>query len=479
MGLFSTSRWAFENGLQCSPNNWNCMEKLLEILIAIGDEVACLSVADLILRHWPSHSRALHVKRTIENAEPVPFAPRGIDKLEPKHIRLKFPAKRKSEDGELDEKALLKRHKQGLELQVAGATWAALTDAILNIFIPTIRQDPEPGIMHDDAFNGKMVGTQGNAIAFDENMERLKNVKINICLPVESAEGKVRKVCPVRESASLISSDYDETSTKDSYVDKEHTQERRSTRLERLRSRKSGKEELEFSSSKDQGKVVLKFLEPFILKSGQKVGNNFANSYGPSASIPTYSSDLEYNDVTRFMSSASKNLGAYHLGHLLLEEVAHIDIPFQDSFVKFLELEKLTRHCGQDRTPLCSLFLAEVYYDQGSSSANESKRSDLFSEASYNLCRVIELLALDSSYDMADISCPIGTSRLSAEVSDPIKRKLPSYMSENENMLLTSKSDNLSTEIVEDSLDNSLCQESAGQNPITINTTSFGFVSSG
>ncbi|CAA6670637.1 unnamed protein product [Spirodela intermedia] len=33
-----TSRWAFEQGLLCSPNNWNCMEKLLEVLIAIGDE---------------------------------------------------------------------------------------------------------------------------------------------------------------------------------------------------------------------------------------------------------------------------------------------------------------------------------------------------------------------------------------------------------------------------------------------------------
>uniref|UniRef100_A0A1D1Z5X9 Calcineurin-binding protein cabin-1 n=1 Tax=Anthurium amnicola TaxID=1678845 RepID=A0A1D1Z5X9_9ARAE len=96
MGLLSTSRWAFEQGLLCSPNNWNCMEKLLEVLIAIGDEVACLSVADLILRHWPSHSRALHVKKTIEDAESIPFAPRGIDKLEPKHVRLKFPTKRKA-----------------------------------------------------------------------------------------------------------------------------------------------------------------------------------------------------------------------------------------------------------------------------------------------------------------------------------------------------------------------------------------------
>ncbi|KAI7988468.1 Calcineurin-binding protein 1 [Camellia lanceoleosa] len=54
----------------------NCMEKLLEVLIAIGDEVACLSVSQLILRHWPSHSRALHVKNTILESEPIPFSPR-------------------------------------------------------------------------------------------------------------------------------------------------------------------------------------------------------------------------------------------------------------------------------------------------------------------------------------------------------------------------------------------------------------------
>ncbi|CAA7407719.1 unnamed protein product [Spirodela intermedia] len=41
MRLLSTSRWAFEQGLLCSPNNWNCMEKLLEVLIAIGDEKIC------------------------------------------------------------------------------------------------------------------------------------------------------------------------------------------------------------------------------------------------------------------------------------------------------------------------------------------------------------------------------------------------------------------------------------------------------
>ncbi|KAB2019838.1 hypothetical protein ES319_D07G023800v1 [Gossypium barbadense] len=136
MGSLSISRWAFEQGLLCSPNNWNCMEKLLEVLIAIGDEVTCLSVAELILRHWPSHSRALHVKNTIEETESAPFAPRGIDKLEPKHVRLKFHDKRKAPDENLDEGTALKKLNQNIELQIAEASWAALIDGLLGILLP-------------------------------------------------------------------------------------------------------------------------------------------------------------------------------------------------------------------------------------------------------------------------------------------------------------------------------------------------------
>ncbi|KAF2300067.1 hypothetical protein GH714_007884 [Hevea brasiliensis] len=45
----------------------------------------------------------------------------------------------------------------------------------------------------------------------------------------------------------------------------EHPLERRSTRLERLRSRKPEKEELDIAASEDLAKVVLQFLEPFIV----------------------------------------------------------------------------------------------------------------------------------------------------------------------------------------------------------------------
>lgn len=377
MGLFSTSRWAFEQGLLCSPNNWNCMEKLLEILIAIGDEVACISVADLILRHWPSHSRALHVKKTIENAEPIPFAPRGIDKLQAKHIRLKFPDKRKSQESDSSEQTSAKSHHNSFELNLTVATWSALTDAIMSIFE-----------LVDD----------------NPTVRNYKHIDISICtsstseIVMDSLDGNI-----VNDSMHSNSNHCQTTPTreKESFGDKEHTQERRSSRLERLKSRKSGKEELEFGNGKGSGKAVFQFLEPFVLnRSGLKDNDSpesNTDTCGRSSDIPKYPTSLEYKDVVQFISKSSKNFGAYHLVHLFLEEISCITIPFQDNFTKILELEKLTRHCGLDRTQACSLFLAELYYDQGLFPDNESKKTEFFSEASYHLCKVIEVVALNNA----------------------------------------------------------------------------------
>lgn len=69
-----------------------CMEKLMEVLIAIGDEVQCLGLAKRLLKKWPGHIRALHVKSIIEGTE---LGPSGFGQLEPKHPRLNF--KRKSD----------------------------------------------------------------------------------------------------------------------------------------------------------------------------------------------------------------------------------------------------------------------------------------------------------------------------------------------------------------------------------------------
>lgn len=382
MGLLSISRWAFEQGLFCSPNNWNCMEKLLEVLIAIGDEVACLSVAELILRHWPSHSRALHVKNTIEESEPVPFAPRGIDKLEPQHVRLKFLDKRKTTDESIDEGVASKKVKQSMTLHLTEATWGVLADALVEILLPV---------------NG------GGSELGAENLYGSGDTRLSIHLPSSSenvkglVERKGLNVTPVCDNTSLGDSNSENASIvreKEATISEEQPQERRSSRLERLRSRKPEKEELDFTTGKDLAKVVVRFLEPFIVAAQATKDSHHVHCSIVQANPP----DNTYNDVARFVQQTKENYGAYHMGHLLLEEAASRGLLYQDAFVKFLELEKLTRHWGRDRTPDCSLFLAELYYDLGLS----SKLSDFMSEVSYHLCKIIESVALDYPFHLGD-----------------------------------------------------------------------------
>lgn len=352
----------------------NCMEKLLEVLIAIGDEIACLSVAELILRHWPSHSRALHVKNTIVESEPIPFAPRGIDKLEPKHVRLKFQNKRKATNDELVEGVSAKKLNQNLDIHLAEATWTALVDALLDILLPS-NVTGSKVVTENSCRNGdtRMIihlpQTSGNVISFEEGRGPAVNPNMtNVSTADYSSERG--NGCRVKEPNAF----------------EEQPHERRSSRLERLRSRKSDKEELDFS--KDLGKVVS--LEPFVVG-----GSRCKNFIGErSAEVVTNSYSSEFDEVARFAEKASKNYGAYHVAHLLLEEVSSKGILYQEAFIKFLELEKLTRHWGQDRTPECSLFLSELYFDFGCRSSDSSVQIESMSHANYLLCKVIESVIL-------------------------------------------------------------------------------------
>lgn len=430
MGLLSISRWAFEQGLVCSPNNWNCMEKLLEVLIAIGDEVACLSVAELILRHWPSHSRALHVKTTIEESEPVPFAPRGIDKLEPKHNRLKFVDKRKAHAENQDEVVVHKKLNRSIELRLAEASWVALSDSLLKI-------------LHPLSGHGTEMGTENAYLSGD--------VKIIIHIPsssetvMQTMEKKGPMVTPNCEVMALGDCNAERaagTKEKDAACFDEHPQERRSTRLERLRSRKPEKEEIDFANSKNPAESVLQYLESFIVSKSESKGLDSTVNFSDSFSDQMCSLNPEDTDVANFVRDNSKNYGAYHMGHLLLEYAANKPLTFQDAFVKFLELEKLTRHWGQDRTPECSLFLAELYYDLGSAPCSVSNRSALVSEASYHLCKVIESVALSNSFHLNFVSgngsySSVGNFQGSNEIADSNSAMHNSSL---DNLLVSNKS---------------------------------------
>lgn len=367
------------------------MEKLLEVLIAIGDEVASLSVAELILKHWPSHSRALHVKDTIEESESIPFAPRGIDRLEPKHVRLKFSDKRKLTDQNLEEGVAAKKLNQNIELQLSEASWASLADALLGILLP-----PSQCILE-----------QGSDILYKSG-----DIRLNIKLihssenPIGSVDRKGPSVISVGESMSVNDCTPEKASIskeKETNFYEEQPQERRSSRLERLRSRKPGKEELDFANRKDLGKVVFQFLEPFVLGGEGDLDSSNVTSWSVDSVPCPDAQDTESDDVTRFVRETSKNYGACHIGHLLLEEVANRAVSYRDAFTKFLELEKLTRQWARDRTPECSLFLAELYYEFGSHSSDTSRSSDFMAEASYHLCKVIESVALDYPFHVSAV----------------------------------------------------------------------------
>ncbi|PIA42882.1 hypothetical protein AQUCO_02000379v1 [Aquilegia coerulea] len=497
MGLLSISRWAFEQGLHCSPNNWNCMEKLLEVLIAIRDETACLSIAELILRYWPSHSRALHVKNTIEELDSVPFSPRGIDKLEPKHVRLTFSEKRKRIDSNLEEGSASKRVGKNMELHLAEASWEALADAILGILLPRRSSELWTNSSQKDVVNGNIglerasvTGTDSQEggvgvlqtsedICHSENLDRCRDVRLSIHLPMNSeictrSERKGQIVIPTCETVSTSECGMETNrivKEKEGCSYEEHPQERRSTRLERLRSRKPGKEELDFATSKDLAKVAVRVLEPFVLgKPGTKESNQAVSDAG-APNFMAHLSDTEHNEVTRFVSDASKNYGAYHLGHLLLEDVARRKLPYQDAFVKFLELERLTRNWGQDRTIDCCLFLAELYYDSGLCSADESKKSVSLREASFQLCKVIELVTLDSPVDWSSVLRLNTDSRMTTYMS---QLKTNGGKSEcipgNEILLLTNSSQETAGRII---ADDSVSHELLLDNSILTNKSSF------
>ncbi|CAM0875407.1 unnamed protein product [Alopecurus aequalis] len=366
MGLLSISRWAFEQGLLCSPNNWNCMEKLLEVLIAIRDEVACLSVANLLLRNWPSHQRALHIKKTIENPESVPFAPRGIDILEPKHVKLDFSNKRKCADDETNQETN-KRSKQNATLQLSEAKWTALLDGIISLLT---------------ANSGYAHITVDIVLSVDTSK------------PVEPAGGSGNDF--YRDGESLPSHDCKTTvKEKDVNSDREHPRERRSRRLERLHSRKSGKDEDE-SNGKDISHAINQFLDSFILKAASTTDktDHFVNAVTSNLETLTYTSDCEADDVKHFLLKMQKNYGPCHIGFMLLEEIAHRDIPFQDYFVNIIELDKLTRVWSEDRSTLCSLFLAELYYDRAICSGGPSASLEL-SDSNYHLCQIIMSVSLE------------------------------------------------------------------------------------
>eukprot|EP01018_Ginkgo_biloba_P039569 Gb_33410 [translate_table: standard] len=434
LGSLNIARRAFEQGLNCSPNNWNCMEKLLEVLIAIGDEVACLAVAKLLLKSWPSHFRASLVKSVIEESQSIPFGIRGIDKLEPKHISLSFPEKRKAVHVEENENHPKKIKNEKVDLNLPEASWGALIDAILNVLKSQLTNNTngcgaeyKKAGCHSDVMNKQLIN--GNVNFFVRNLEiseanlgshsmkmlqcplrdgRSKDGEVNVSLECgmetfgDPCRDKGSVTLGICRDGSFNDNNNERTcimKEREVSTDEEPPQERRSTRLERLRIRKSEREESDMEKGKEQAKLFRQMLEPYIVGEIRQIkfsstADTCPIKYPANIDGSSNPSTCDESDVMKFLLANTSNHGVYHIAKLLIEKMSVSNLPYQNSLYGLLELENLTRHLHQDRSPRCGLFLAELYCDLASSCTEESKVTDLLNEASYHLCKVVESVVL-------------------------------------------------------------------------------------
>ncbi|XP_024519713.1 uncharacterized protein LOC9647662 [Selaginella moellendorffii] len=395
LGKLNIARKAFEQGLHCSPRHWSCMEKLVEVLIAIGDETGCISVVKRLLKFHPSHPRALHIKSVIEGKHHGTGIA-GMDGLEPTHTNLSFQRKRKL-DVVPDTSKRKKRKQYSVQLTLQEPSWLLLVKATLE----SLQNRQHGKVLKSEELKEKNGCYLANSRVFfsvqgpDGGSSGQTSAKLTDDLLLNNSG------CDTVSLAEKISP------SKLSEVEDSHAHERRSTRL---RSRIKGEEAVA-----DCPKSLTQLLEPFIIDSSrlevevdpeasvithcERVDGSLAYAASASSSSPEGSAScvtVEAREVTQFMQDYANNSGLYHVGHAILERVSSSGIDWKEQSELLLELEKYTRHWGNGRSSRCNLFLAELYLDAASSSAEPGK---LLDHCNYNICRVIEWSALEVDWD--------------------------------------------------------------------------------
>ncbi|CAN5976218.1 unnamed protein product [Sphagnum jensenii] len=377
LGELNVARRAFEQGLHCNPRHWSCMEKLAEVLIAIGDEVACLAIAKRLLRLSPSHPRALQIKHAIERSVDIlevgeglilqqGQSVHGIDLLTPEHLNLSFSNKRKLDTTHESDQRLKKSKMYTIDVSLPEASWFALVNAVTDVLKgDKFWKDRETLLSSQIVVSP---GGNGSDLSVNGVKDRSESRHLLVCEKLEGLK-------PV-----------------DSYDWEQPSHERRSTRLEKLRSgRRLDKEEdgfVNLGQSKDPAKALKKGLEPFIICT---LPLNTSSMFGSQGGNHLDSiTNEEERSVLQFLKENAINSGIFEVGQKLLEHVVASSPMQRKSLSWLLFLDKLMRTWAANRSPGCSLFLAEVYMDMATSATNDVTASQCLSDCNYNLCRLLE-----------------------------------------------------------------------------------------
>lgn len=471
----------------------------MEILIALGDEAACLVVVKRLLKMSPSHPRALQIQQAIEQnidltkkiTPPHTISPRGIDLLQPKYFSLSFANKRKLETVYESEQQQKKRKLYSMEIKLPEASWFALVNAVTDVLKggkfwkdsesslnseivvspggnQTDKQKAPPSVVASEIVNATIKFTihKSSPLAINQSSgqkdkERIEETECRHENPENVPAVQIMHEEVIREGSATIPAVTDSTSKPvvESHIEggdgesalaqprqsvcgekaeslkpldlpydwDQPSQERRSTRLEKLRScRRLDKEEDSLGQSKDPAKALKKKLEPFVIcppairkfetasestikeepytTGTPSVGGPSVQRPGDGANMKSWKGDGgnfitedEEKAVLQFVKGNETNSGIYHVAQQLLEQVVAMGPSQRKSLSWLLFLEKLTRMWASDRSSGCSLFLAEVYMDMASSAANDTTASTCFNDCNYNVCCLVESATLQTS----------------------------------------------------------------------------------
>ncbi|KAJ7562157.1 hypothetical protein O6H91_03G056900 [Diphasiastrum complanatum] len=478
---------------QCLFDPGSCMEKLAEVLIHIGDEKACLSVVNRLLKASPFHPRALFIKNTIEGKikddKVCSIHPIGLDLLEPHHCSLSFPKKRKLDKAEDTGRGPRKSQCQTINIDIEELSWSSVILSLCQVFRHMVEKDKsqntsEPLSSVVSAGNNVISNFLTNTrVSFLINgvVSRLVDAQTQNTTSVARKDGNVNKdhaqqassitcdeavqSCPpplaltfglqdcklstrdCLEESQIEKGSSNETNDKAfssmesvdgkvhafrlrEMVNDEEPQagERRSTRLERLRTRRYDKIEdsdnalvkcwqifkqlLEvYSLSGEEGtdRLQERSLEPLVNHEFEHAINcqNAAGCVihaakccknGDVAHALTNLDALkedEVKEVARFLREYSCNSGIFHIGNSVLERVALGTFKQQHILPYLLELERFTRDWEKNRNFLCSLFLSEVYMDEAATSDRDSEIQQHLKDCDYHLCKLLEFQATE------------------------------------------------------------------------------------
>lgn len=440
-----------------------CMEKLLEVLIALGDELACCSMANRLLTFSPSHTRARYVNDVIEGRVDLKtikevqwlnnscgLTPRGVDLLEPKHQTLSFPTKRNWEDEE-NHRIQKKQRWQSVDIEINEASWVMLASALKSILqkdavsdapICSSKDSLVAGLNNSNSthlVNAQVTFSVQSWIPKDEEMRSINENRKQIGLEVNSP-GQAENVAVAAAGGSVtcalqtskpgvpdfpaagetgghhnveyavvdaVNNVCNETET---YQDLSH--ERRSSRIERLRAGSTaghpkGEEADEHGK---HFKDLRLLLEPFLIQPACSVDTSKEDSMCSGAtettSVQPSSFQEERIEVRKFIDDTSGNSGVFALGGRLLEKMATAPSAYMKDYSSLLQLEKLLKISSTWKKSLaCSLFLAELYVDAASTATNETILKESLGHARHHQYDVLQYVAAEVELSTEGCAC--------------------------------------------------------------------------